>query len=85
MEIIGFVAAVLTTVSFFPQVWRTWRSKSAGDLSLVTLILFTAGVSLWLAYGVAHRSVPIAAANGFTLVQSVVLIGLRVRYGRRSP
>jgi MtN3 and saliva related transmembrane protein len=82
---IGFVAAVLTTVSFFPQVWRTWRSKSAGDLSLVTLILFTAGVSLWLAYGVAHRSVPIAAANAFTLVQSVVLIGLRVRYGRRAP
>ena len=82
IEIVGSLAAVLTTVSFFPQVWRTWQSKSAGDLSIVMLALFTVGVFLWLIYGVVRGSIPIAAANAVTLAQSIFLIILRLRYGR---
>jgi MtN3 and saliva related transmembrane protein len=82
IEMVGYAAAVLTSVSFFPQVWRTYRSKSAGDLSIVMLVMFTAGVCLWLVYGLAHGSIPIAAANAITLAQSIFLIVLRLRYGR---
>ena len=82
VEIIGYVAAVLTTVSFFPQVWRTYRSKSAGDLPIVMLGMFSVGVFLWLIYGVARGSIPIAAANAVTLAQSLFLIVLRLRDGR---
>jgi MtN3 and saliva related transmembrane protein len=82
IEMIGYVAAVLTTVSFVPQVWRTYRSKSAGDLSIVMLAMFTVGVSLWLVYGLVQGSIPIAAANAITLAQSIFLIVLRLRYGR---
>ncbi|HEV3217730.1 MAG TPA: SemiSWEET transporter [Vicinamibacterales bacterium] len=82
IEMVGYAAAVLTSVSFFPQVWRTYRSKSAGDLSIVMLVMFTAGVCLWLVYGLVHGSIPIAAANAITLAQSIFLIVLRLRYGR---
>jgi MtN3 and saliva related transmembrane protein len=82
IEVVGYLAAALTSVSFFPQVWRTYRSKSAGDLSIVMLAMFTVGVFLWLVYGVAHGSIPIAAANAITLGQSICLIVLRLRYGR---
>jgi MtN3 and saliva related transmembrane protein len=82
IEMIGYVAAVLTTVSFVPQVWRTYRSRSAGDLSIVMLAMFTVGVFLWLVYGLVRGSIPIAAANAITLAQSIFLIVLRLRYGR---
>jgi len=80
VELIGYLAAVLTTISFFPQVWKTWRSKSAGDLSIVMLSLFTVGVFLWLMYGIAHRSRPMTAANALTLAQALVLIALALKY-----
>lgn len=82
IEIVGYVAAVLTTVAFFPQVWRTYRSKSASDLSILMLVMFTLGVFLWLIYGVARGSIPIAAANAITLAQSIFLVVLRLRYRR---
>src|SRR4051812_46519453 len=78
VELIGYVAAVLTTVSFFPQVWKTWRSRSVKDLSLVMLAMFTAGVFLWLVYGLAHGSLPITIANGVTLALAVCLLAMRL-------
>jgi MtN3 and saliva related transmembrane protein len=78
IELIGYAAAVLTTASFVPQVWKTWRSKSAGDLSVVMLAMFTTGVFLWLVYGLAHASVPITLANGVTFALAVFLLVLRL-------
>jgi len=82
-EAVGYLAAILTTVAFVPQVVKTWKTKSAGDLSTGMLVMFTAGVALWLVYGVLLRSLPIIAANIVTLGLSAVLVGLRLRYGRR--
>jgi MtN3 and saliva related transmembrane protein len=80
--LVGNLAAVLTTASFFPQVVKTWRSRSAGDLSIAMLAVFSVGVFLWLIYGLALGSGPIIYANGLTLAQSAVLVGLRIRYGK---
>ena len=81
---IGYLAAVLTTAAFVPQVVHTWRSKSTGDLSLGMLTSFTSGLLLWLVFGVALRSAPIIAANATTLTLNVLLIAMRLRYGRKS-
>lgn len=81
VELIGGLAAILTTVSFLPQVIQTWRSKSAEDLSIVMLATFTAGVFLWFLYGLALGSIPMIAGNALTLAQALLLIALRYRYG----
>ena len=60
---IGFLAAVLTTVSFVPQVLKVWRARSATDISLGMYTLFTLGVALWLVYGVLIHSWPIIIAE----------------------
>jgi MtN3 and saliva related transmembrane protein len=82
VELVGYVAAALTTIAFVPQVLKTWRSKSAGDLSFSTLVAFTSGVFLWLVYGVALGSAPVIAANATTLALNGVLMALKVRHGR---
>lgn len=82
VELIGGLAALLTTVSFLPQVVQTWRSKSAEDLSIGMLATFTVGVCLWLLYGLALGSIPMIVGNALTLVQALLLVAMRYRYGR---
>src|SRR5690606_2325253 len=66
VELIGALAGVLTTVAFVPQVVKIWRSGTAEDISLLTFSLYSAGLLLWLLYGIALNSLPLMAANGIT-------------------
>ena len=79
VELIGFLAGTLTTLSFIPQVVKTWKTKSAGDLSLGTLIIFSAGVTLWLTYGLLLHSWPMICSNALTLAESAFLAVMKVR------
>jgi len=80
--VIGYAAAALTTSAFIPQVIKSWRSRSTGDLSAVMLVVFTAGIVLWLLYGLALGSLPVILANGVTLALSATLVALKL-FGSR--
>ena len=77
---LGLLAGTLTTVAFLPQVIRTWKSKSAKDLSLVMLGTFTAGVVCWLIYGVLIDSLPIMLANSITFLLASTNMILKLIY-----
>ncbi|MDN5201803.1 SemiSWEET transporter [Fulvivirgaceae bacterium BMA10] len=79
-EIIGFVAATCTTIAFVPQVVKTYRSKSAKDVSLGMFSLFTTGVLLWLIYGILTYDKPIIIANIVTLVLVIMMIFFKFKY-----
>lgn len=81
ITIIGTLAASLTTISFVPQVVKIWKSKCARDISLPMYVSFTAGVALWLAYGVMIASIPIIVANIVTLVLATAVIIMKLRWG----
>lgn len=81
VELVGMGAAVLTTVAFVPQVIRTWRSKSAKDISLGWLITFISGVSLWLVYGLLLMAWPIIIANVVTFSLVAMLFWMRLNNG----
>ncbi len=68
------MAGSLTTVSFLPQVIKTWKSRSAKDLSLVMFSVFCLGTSLWLTYGILIASSPVILANAVTLVLCLILL-----------
>ena len=78
---IGFIAAILTTVAFVPQVGKVWRTRSAKDVSLGMYTLFTLGVALWLAYGILIHSWPIILANGVTLVLAGMVLVMKLKFG----
>ena len=84
IQLVGFAAAALTTLSFLPQLLKTWRTRSAGDLSLGMLAVFTAGLVLWLIYGLATGSRPVIAANLATLVLAGAQVALTLRFRRRG-
>jgi MtN3 and saliva related transmembrane protein len=80
-NIIGAVAASLTTFAFVPQVIKIWRSKSARDISLPMYACFTTGLVCWLIYGVLIASTPIILANIVTLLLATAVIVMKVRWG----
>ncbi len=80
-ELIGFIAATLTTIAFLPQVIKTWKDKSTKDISLVTYSLFVAGVIAWLTYGILLHSWPLIAANSVTAVFAATVLALKIKYG----
>lgn len=80
-ELIGYCAAFLTTCSFVPQAWLTWRTRDVRGISLGMYSVFTLGVALWLLYGVMMGAWPIVLANAVTLALASVILGMKVRYG----
>ena len=78
---LGLVAGALTTIAFLPQVMKTWKSKSAEDLSLGMLASFSTGVLLWLIYWMLIDSLPIIIANAVTLLLASTNLALKLKYG----
>ena len=73
-ELIGFVAAFLTTIAFIPQVVQVWKSKSTDGLSLTTYLIFVTGVFLWLLYGLNIGSLSMIIANFITVILALIII-----------
>ncbi|MEJ1932034.1 SemiSWEET transporter [Nostoc sp. NIES-2111] len=80
LTILGIVAGTLTTIAFLPQVWQTWKTKSAKDVSFIMLIAFMSGLVLWLIYGIILNALPIILANGITLVLNFIILWLKIKY-----
>jgi MtN3 and saliva related transmembrane protein len=78
---IGIIAGMLTTLSFLPQVIKTWRERSAKDLSLSMFLAFCAGVFLWIIYGVCLKSPPIIIANSLTFLLAATILHFKLKYG----
>jgi MtN3 and saliva related transmembrane protein len=79
-DLVGYTAAILTTVAFFPQVLKSWRTRDLSGVSLAMYCLFTVGVALWLLYGVLLASRPVIIANAITLALAGVMLALKVKH-----
>jgi len=74
----GSIAAMLTTTSFLPQVWRTRHTK---DISLGMYVIFISGVAMWFVYGILLGSWPIIIANGITACLAGAVLLMKLRFG----
>jgi MtN3 and saliva related transmembrane protein len=83
-DLLGYAAGTLTTISLLPQVWRTFRSKDVSGISLRMYFIFTAGVAIWLAYGIVLQEQPMILANSVSLVLACMVLAMKLRYGRRG-
>ncbi|TAJ77749.1 MAG: hypothetical protein EPO42_09345 [Gallionellaceae bacterium] len=80
-ELIGGLAAMLTTVAFIPQVWQVWRTRHTKDISLAMYAAFTCGVALWLVYGILLGSWPIIVSNSITVCLAGAVLAMKIRFG----
>lgn len=80
IDAVGSAAALLTTASFIPQAWHTFRTRDVSGISLGMYSLFTAGVALWLVYGILLVAWPIIIANAITTSLALLILGMKLRY-----
>jgi MtN3 and saliva related transmembrane protein len=81
MTMIGLAAGTLTTISYLPQIIKTWKLKETKDISLTMYSILTVGVALWLIYGILLKEVPIIAANAVSFFFSSSILFLKIRFG----
>jgi len=84
IDLFGFSAALLTTIAFLPQLFKTWRTQSAEDVSLIMLILFIIGLICWIIYGSEIHSTPIVVANVVTFIFNLSILILKITYTKRK-
>ena len=80
-DVIGYVAATLTALSFVPQAVKVIRTRKTDDLSLRMYVITAIGLATWLVYGVWIRSFPVIVSNSLTLVLVCVILGIKIRNG----
>ncbi len=80
ISLLGAAAAASSTVSYLPQVIRTWRTRSTSDISLGMFAVMVWATTLWLVYGIAIGDVAIIISNGICLVLSATILYFKLRY-----
>ena len=80
-EIIGSIAAVITTFAWVPQIVKILRERQARDISLITTSTLATGVFLWIVYGFAIGSLPVILANMVSFLFIATIVGLKLRFG----
>lgn len=80
-EIIGGLAAFLTTAAFLPQLIKVLKERDTRSISLTMYLVFTAGVALWFCYGVMLESRPMMVANAITFAMALAILVMKWRLG----
>ncbi|MGB0909162.1 MAG: SemiSWEET transporter [Nitrospirales bacterium] len=78
--VLGLIAGMLTTIAFLPQVLKTWKTKSANDVSLGMFLTLCLGIILWIVYGISIHDIPLIVANGVTFILAFTILCLKIRY-----
>ncbi|MEL0274592.1 MAG: SemiSWEET transporter [Flavobacteriaceae bacterium] len=80
IDLIGYLAAILTTTAFVPQAYKIWKTKSAQGVSLTMYLIMFTGVSLWGIYGFLIQSYPMILANFITASLLIMIIYFKVKH-----
>jgi MtN3 and saliva related transmembrane protein len=78
VDIVGYIAACMTTSAFIPQAWMTWKRKHAEGVSLGMYVILVSGIVLWLVYGVLLHAWPIIIANAITLMLALFILTMKL-------
>ncbi|MGC9120045.1 MAG: SemiSWEET family sugar transporter [Sulfurihydrogenibium sp.] len=80
IEILGLIAATLTTSAFIPQTYKVVKTKSAKDFSWLWLIFMLIGISLWFTYGLLINNIPLIFSNSITMINLIIMLVVKYVY-----
>lgn len=79
----GHAGSVLSSITFIPQVYQTWKTKSVKDLNLTMMLIVFLSTVIWLVYGFGKQLLPVIICNGIICVLSILLISFKFRYDKK--
>ena len=81
IKLLGFAAAMCTTLAFAPQFLKVWKTRSTEDISLGMFLVLVLGLVLWLLYGLLSGDAPLVASNAVTLVLAGAILVMKLKHG----
>ena len=84
IDILGMTAGSITAITFLPQVIKTWKTKSAGDISMLMFTFATISVIMWLVYGIILKALPIIYTNSLVLINSLIMLYFKFRFKKKD-
>lgn len=85
VDILGYAAGAVTAFTFLPQVVKTWKEKSAKDISLYMFLIAFANEIMWLVWGILINNMVVILTNAVMLLMSGIMIGLKLKYNQNPP
>ena len=82
VDILGYTAGFITSLTFLPQVIKTWKERSARDISLMMFIIAAVNEALWIVYGILLDNMVIILTNVTVLSMALIMIYLKLRYNK---
>ena len=83
-DVVGHIGSALSSLTFIPQVYQTWKSKSVKDLNLSMMLIVFVSTLIWIVYGIGRELLPVIICNSIICFLSVILIYFKISYGRSS-
>lgn len=83
IEVVGHIGAFLSSVTFIPQVYKVWKSRSVNDLSMAMMLIVFTSTIIWLVYAIALMLWPVIVANGIICFLSLLLIYFKVAFQKK--
>jgi MtN3 and saliva related transmembrane protein len=84
IQLLGMTAGSISAITFLPQVIKTWKTKSADDISLLMFTFATISVVMWLIYGIILKDIPIIYTNSLVLICSVIMLYFKFRFSSKK-
>jgi MtN3 and saliva related transmembrane protein len=84
IEVVGLLGSALSSITFIPQVVRTFKTRSVADLSLSMMVIVTMSTLVWLVYGFGRNALPVIICNAIIFVLSLVLIYFKFAYAKKK-
>ncbi len=83
-DYVGYFGSFLTSITFIPQVYKAWKTKSVGDISIWMMSIVVFSTIVWLVYGFAIVSGPVIVANCIVFVLSLLLIYFKYSFKNKG-
>ena len=79
-DYLGYIGVVTGSLTFVPQVWMAWKTKSVGDLSIWMILILLVNVIIWLIYGITGKDKAMILANSIILVLSLLMLYFKLTF-----
>jgi MtN3 and saliva related transmembrane protein len=80
-EVLGHTGSALSSLTFIPQVYQTWKSKSVKDLNIYMMFIVFVSTIIWLIYGLSRGLLPVIICNTIICLLSILLIYFKIKFG----
>lgn len=82
-EILGLIAGTLSCITFVPQIFKTWKSKSVKDISVSSFLIVVSSTIVWIFYGILINSISVLLTNIVVFFTAIIMLWMKWKFSEK--